>query len=80
MTPRTRIQLFRAVAATEALSWAGLLVGMYAKYLTDAGEPVRTAHRSNARVVNGGTAAASPTNVTRSDQRWVHATMSVSTT
>lgn len=38
MTPRTRIQLFRAVAVTEALSWAGLLVGMYFKYLTDAGE------------------------------------------
>jgi integral membrane protein len=38
MTPRTRIQLFRAVAVTEAVSWAGLLVGMYFKYLTDAGE------------------------------------------
>jgi integral membrane protein len=38
MTPRTRIQLFRAVAVAEALSWAGLLVGMYVKYLTDAGE------------------------------------------
>ncbi|HET6560787.1 MAG TPA: DUF3817 domain-containing protein [Marmoricola sp.] len=38
MTPRTRIQLFRAVAVTEAFSWAGLLVGMYFKYLTDAGE------------------------------------------
>lgn len=38
MTPRTRIQLFRAVAVTEAFSWAGLLVGMYFKYLTEAGE------------------------------------------
>ncbi len=38
MTSRTWIQLFRAVAVTEALSWAGLLVGMYVKYLTDAGE------------------------------------------
>jgi integral membrane protein len=38
MSPRTRIQLFRAVAVTEAFSWAGLLVGMYVKYLTDAGE------------------------------------------
>jgi integral membrane protein len=38
MTPRTRIQLFRAVAVAEAFSWAGLLVGMYFKYLTDAGE------------------------------------------
>jgi integral membrane protein len=38
MTPRTRVQLFRVVAVTEAFSWAGLLVGMYFKYLTDAGE------------------------------------------
>jgi integral membrane protein len=32
------ITLFRVVAFAEALSWAGLLAGMYAKYLTDAGE------------------------------------------
>ncbi|HET6694369.1 MAG TPA: DUF3817 domain-containing protein [Pedococcus sp.] len=32
------IALFRLVAFAEALSWAGLLAGMYAKYLTDAGE------------------------------------------
>lgn len=32
------ISLFRAVAIAEALSWAGLLVGMYVKYFTDAGE------------------------------------------
>jgi len=29
---------FRAVAFTEALSWAGLLAGMYAKYVTGSGE------------------------------------------
>lgn len=32
------ITLFRVVAFAEAVSWAGLLAGMYAKYLTDAGE------------------------------------------
>jgi integral membrane protein len=32
------IALFRFVAFAEAVSWAGLLAGMYAKYLTDAGE------------------------------------------
>ncbi len=30
--------LFRVVAFAEAVSWAGLLAGMYAKYLTDAGD------------------------------------------
>ena len=30
--------LFRVVAFAEALSWAGLLAGMYVKYLTDAGD------------------------------------------
>lgn len=29
---------FIVVAIAEALSWAGLLIGMYFKYLTDAGE------------------------------------------
>ena len=29
---------FVAVAIAEALSWAGLLTGMYVKYLTDAGD------------------------------------------
>ena len=29
---------FIAVAVAEALSWAGLLAGMYVKYLTDAGD------------------------------------------
>jgi integral membrane protein len=31
-------RLFVAVAITEAVSWLGLLIGMYFKYLTDAGE------------------------------------------
>lgn len=38
MSARTRIQVFRSVAIAEALSWAGLLIGMYFKYLTDAGD------------------------------------------
>ncbi|CAA9339683.1 MAG: inner membrane protein [uncultured Nocardioidaceae bacterium] len=29
---------FVAVAIAEAVSWAGLLAGMYVKYLTDAGD------------------------------------------
>lgn len=32
------ITLFRVVAFAEAVSWAGLLAGMWVKYLTDAGE------------------------------------------
>ncbi|MAS53892.1 MAG: export protein [Pimelobacter sp.] len=36
--PRTHAQLFRIVAMAEAASWAGLLTGMYFKYLTDAGD------------------------------------------
>jgi integral membrane protein len=35
---RTQALLFRVVATAEAISWAGLLTGMYFKYLTDAGE------------------------------------------
>ena len=31
-------RVFVAVAVAEALSWVGLLSGMYAKYLTDAGD------------------------------------------
>ena len=31
-------RLFVAVAITEAVSWLGLLIGMYFKYFTDAGE------------------------------------------
>lgn len=38
MSPRTYAQLFRIVATAEAVSWAGLLTGMYFKYLTDAGD------------------------------------------
>ncbi|MFD1932409.1 DUF3817 domain-containing protein [Nonomuraea mangrovi] len=32
------LRLFRAVAIAEAFSWAGLLVGMYVKYIAQAGE------------------------------------------
>ena len=38
MDPRTYVTLFKIVAVAEAISWAGLLTGMYFKYLTDAGE------------------------------------------
>ncbi len=38
VSPRTCAQLFRIVATAEAVSWAGLLSGMYFKYLTDAGD------------------------------------------
>ena len=31
-------RVFVAVAVAEALSWVGLLSGMYAKYLTEAGD------------------------------------------
>lgn len=31
-------RLFVAVAIAEAVSWTGLLIGMYFKYLTDAGD------------------------------------------
>lgn len=34
-TPAAR---FRAVALAEAVSWIGLLVGMFFKYVTDSGE------------------------------------------
>jgi integral membrane protein len=40
MPVRTQIQLFKVVAVAEALSWAGLLVGMYLKHVagtTEAG-------------------------------------------
>lgn len=32
------MNLFRVAATAEAISWAGLLTGMYFKYLTDAGD------------------------------------------
>jgi RND superfamily putative drug exporter len=40
MPVRTQITLFKVVAVAEALSWAGLLVGMYLKHVagtTEAG-------------------------------------------
>jgi integral membrane protein len=33
VTPRTAATAFRIVAVAEALSWVGLLVGMYLKYV-----------------------------------------------
>lgn len=38
MRPSRLVPAFRVVAFAEALSWAGLLIGMYAKYVTDSGE------------------------------------------
>ena len=38
MSPRTQVRFFQVVAILEAISWAGLLTGMYLKYLTDVGE------------------------------------------
>lgn len=38
MLPRNPARMFRTVAVAEAVSWVGLLTGMYFKYLTDAGE------------------------------------------
>ena len=38
VSARSLVYLFRLVATAEAISWAGLLVGMYFKYLTQAGE------------------------------------------
>ena len=38
MTPRTAVQLFRAVAVAEALTWVGLLAGMYVKYVPETSE------------------------------------------
>ncbi len=35
---RTLVRLFLLVATAEAVSWAGLLIGMYVKYFTDGGE------------------------------------------
>jgi len=32
------LSLFRLVAVAEACSWAGLLIGMFFKYVTDTGE------------------------------------------
>ena len=38
MSPRTTVLLFRAVAAAEALTWVGLLAGMYVKYVPETSE------------------------------------------
>ena len=38
MSPRTYAQAFRITATAEAISWTGLLTGMYFKYLTDTGD------------------------------------------
>ena len=38
MNPRTAVQLFRAVAVAEAITWVGLLAGMYVKYLPETSE------------------------------------------
>jgi integral membrane protein len=38
MPTRTRITLFKVVAVAEALSWAGLLVGMYLKHVARSTE------------------------------------------
>ncbi len=38
MLERLATRTFVVVAVLEALSWVGLLAGMYVKYLTDAGD------------------------------------------
>ncbi len=38
MTPRTAATAFRVVAVAEALSWVGLLIGMYVKYVPETTE------------------------------------------
>jgi integral membrane protein len=38
MNPRTVALAFRAVAVAEALSWLGLLAGMYVKYVPETSE------------------------------------------
>ena len=38
MNPRTAVQLFRAVAVAEAITWVGLLAGMYVKYVPETSE------------------------------------------
>ena len=38
MTPRTVAALLRIVAVAEALSWLGLLAGMYVKYVPETSE------------------------------------------
>jgi len=38
VNPRTAASAFRIVAVTEALSWIGLLIGMYVKYVPETTE------------------------------------------
>ena len=38
MNPRTAVTAFRVVAVAEALSWLGLLIGMYVKYVPQTTE------------------------------------------
>ena len=38
MNPRTAVTAFRIVAVAEALSWLGLLAGMYVKYVPQTSE------------------------------------------
>ena len=38
MTPRTAATAFRVVAVAEALSWLGLLIGMFVKYVPETTE------------------------------------------
>ena len=38
MNPRTAATAFRIVAVAEALSWIGLLAGMYVKYVPETSE------------------------------------------
>jgi integral membrane protein len=38
VTPRTAATVFRIVAVAEALSWIGLLAGMYVKYVPETTE------------------------------------------
>src|SRR4051794_2375745 len=38
VTPRTAATAFRVVAVAEALSWIGLLIGMYVKYVPETTE------------------------------------------
>ena len=38
MTPRTAATAFRIVAVAEALTWVGLLIGMYVKYVPETTE------------------------------------------
>ena len=38
MTPRTAATAFRIVAVAEALSWIGLLAGMFVKYVPETSE------------------------------------------